>query len=85
MIHEINDMDYVNRIKRVQTGKLFGKFKKTHPTKEEEIAILDKVNLMTAENIHLNSFMFEPILDLSSSHLKKLYVEVEGYKISFIK
>lgn len=29
--------------------------------------------MMTPENIHLNSFMYEPILDMSYDHLKKLY------------
>jgi hypothetical protein len=31
---------------------------------------------MTPENIHLNSFMYEPILDLSDAHLKDLYRDV---------
>ena len=31
---------------------------------------------MTPENIHLNSFMYEPILDMSDSHLRALYKEV---------
>jgi hypothetical protein len=33
------------------------------------------VLLMTPENIHLNSFMFEPILDMSDEHLRLLYRE----------
>lgn len=32
---------------------------------------------MTPENIHLNSFMFEPILDISDHHLKQLYKDVQ--------
>ena len=32
---------------------------------------------MTPENIHINSFMFEPILDLSDNHLKKLYCKLK--------
>jgi hypothetical protein len=32
--------------------------------------------LMTPENIHVNSFMYEPILDMSDEHLRKLYEEV---------
>ncbi len=39
--------------------------------------ILERVNLMTPENIHLNSFMFEPILDMSPEHLKNLYRDVK--------
>jgi len=31
---------------------------------------------MTPENIHLNSFMYEPILDMSNEHLKQLYRKV---------
>ena len=38
---------------------------------------LDKVVLMTPEIIHLNSFMYEPILDMSGQHLADLYKEVK--------
>ncbi len=56
------------------TGKLFSRFKKEFEgTLDNEIKVLDEVNLITPENIHLNSFMFEPILDLSDVHLKELY------------
>ena len=33
---------------------------------------------MTPENIHLNSFMYEPILDMSDQHLRKLFQEVQA-------
>lgn len=60
------------------TGKLFARFKKEYEgIYDKEIKILDEVNLITPENIHLNSFMFEPILDLSDVHLKKLYQKVK--------
>ena len=32
---------------------------------------------MTPDNIHLNSFMYEPILDMSDEHLKKLFEDVK--------
>lgn len=73
MITKINDEDYVIKIRSSQTGKLFGRFKKDFPRELENINILEKVNIMTPENIHLNSFMFEPILDISDCHLKELY------------
>lgn len=38
---------------------------------------LDRVSLMTPEVIHLNSFMYEPILDMSGRHLSELYIEVK--------
>jgi hypothetical protein len=62
-----------------QTGKLFDRFKREHsedPTKNDVIRTLGAVNLMTPENIHLNSFMYEPILDMSSKHLLDLYDKV---------
>ena len=31
---------------------------------------------MTPESIHLNSFMYEPIIDMSNWALKRLFVEV---------
>ena len=39
---------------------------------------LDKVVLMTPEIIHLNSFMYEPILDMSGRHLADLYKDVKN-------
>lgn len=60
------------------TGKLFARFKKEFKeTLAAEIRLLDEVNLITPENIHLNSFMFEPILDLSDVHLKELYNKIK--------
>ena len=49
---------------------------KTNIIEEAEIEILDKVNLMTPENIHMNAFMYEPLIDISLHHLKELYNNV---------
>ena len=54
------------------------KFKEKFPQEIETIAILDQVTLMTPENIHVNSFMYEPIIDMSDDSLKKLYRRVKG-------
>lgn len=43
-----------------------------------EIKVLEEVNIMTPENIHLNSFMYEPILDMDISELLNLYQKVQG-------
>lgn len=68
-----------SEIKGSQTGKLFQRFKDEFAgTKDNEIRILDKVNLVTPENIHINAFMFEPIIDLSLSHLVQLYNEIDS-------
>ena len=49
---------------------LINRLKRDFPGARENIRLLDQVNLMTPENIHLNSFMYEPILDLSVQHLR---------------
>lgn len=76
MIDKINDNNFVTNIKRNQTGMLFREFKNKFPYEYNSIEILERVNLMTPENIHLNSFMYEPILDISDHHLKRLYLDL---------
>ena len=76
MIERINDEPFLQEITGNQTITLIKRFKKDFPRDRKEIQLLDQVNLMTPENIHLNSFMYEPILDLSVQHLKKLFNRV---------
>ena len=42
------------------------------------MSIFDIVAMITPENIHLNSFMFEPILDMSSKKLYEVYQNVKA-------
>ncbi|BDH60303.1 hypothetical protein MTP04_04330 [Lysinibacillus sp. PLM2] len=49
---------------------MFGEYKKRFPIDTTSIEILEKVNIMIPENIHLNSFMLEPIIDLLDYHLR---------------
>ena len=44
----------------------------------DEEKIIKKVLLMTPEAIHVNSFMYEPILDMWDLHLKDLYREISS-------
>lgn len=60
-----------------QTKYLIDKYKKFNKRKIKNVRILDAVNLMTPENIHLNNFMFEPLVDMSVIHLVKLYKNVK--------
>lgn len=57
-----------------QTRKLFNVYKKEYSEYTKEF---EAVNLMTAENIHINSFMYEPLIDASLNHLKKLYEKLK--------
>lgn len=78
MIAKINDEVFCNGISRNQTIELIKRFKDDFPTDKERIQLFDQVNLMTPENIHLNSFMYEPILDLSAQHLKRLFTRIDA-------
>jgi len=76
MISEINDTDFIAKITRNQTIELIKKMKDIKP-KNKNLPILEEVNLMTPENIHFNSFMYEPLIDISSVNLKELYKKVK--------
>lgn len=56
-----------------QTWVLFKKYEEEFNNEKESIDILKKVNLITPENIHINSFMYEPILDMGDDELRGLY------------
>lgn len=66
-----------NDCKSNQTRSLYNKYKETFPEKTSEINILKQVLLIIPENIHLNSFMYEPILDTDICELKSLYKNIK--------
>jgi hypothetical protein len=78
MIGRISNSALTDNIKAKQTQKLFEIFCSRAAQKATEISTLQRVLLMTPENIHLNSFMYEPIIDMSDDHLRKLYRDVSN-------
>lgn len=81
MVKKIADAPFVEAIKSNQTSKLLARFRADFPGEVISITLLEQVNLMTPENIHLNSFMYEPILDMSPEHLKTLYTDVKRINV----
>jgi hypothetical protein len=77
MRREINDPSFVSSIKGNQASALTNKLKEVKPS-DANLAVIDGVNLMTPENIHFNSFMYEPLIDISSANLKELYKKVKA-------
>lgn len=62
-----------------QTGKLVQRYKDefvNDVAHGDAIKVLESVNIMTPENIHLNSFMYEPIMDMGIDELKSLHDEI---------
>lgn len=76
MATKINDAAWLAGISANQTPALLSRYRTDFSGEVGSIRVLQKVMLMTPENIHLNSFMYEPILDMSDQHLRHLYAEV---------
>ena len=75
MIDEMPGFD-LSKIKTNQTRGLFNEFRLRKTG--DKVEILDRVVLMTPENIHINAFMYEPLIDMSLNHLKTLYNDVSS-------
>lgn len=76
MVEKICDPAFVSGITSSQTAALFSRYRELESSETDVTKILECVLLMTPENIHLNSFMYEPILDMSDEHLRQLYRDV---------
>lgn len=75
-----NDTNYWCQSKN-QFGNLIKDYSSLAPS-APAIPTLEKVSITVSSNIHLNSFMYEPILDLTIDHLINLYNEVYGLNTS---
>lgn len=73
MVKKIDDVEFTRTLETNQTARLFTRFRERFENESKSIGLLQRVILMTPESIHLNSFMYEPILDMSDEHLKSLY------------
>jgi hypothetical protein len=76
MAAKINDAVWLAGITANQTPVLLKRYRNEFPAEIANLGVIQRVLLMTPENIHLNSFMYEPILDMSDQHLRRLYSEV---------
>ncbi|RVZ48596.1 hypothetical protein EC554_06695 [Helicobacter pylori] len=63
----LNKLNQEFKSEKNQTRELYDATKKE--LSDDEKRVIQKVLMITPENIHINSFMFEPILDISLDHL----------------
>lgn len=63
----LNKLNQEFKSEKNQTRELYDATKKE--LSDDEKRVIQKVLMITPENIHINSFMFEPILDTSLDHL----------------
>ncbi|WRE85427.1 hypothetical protein KVC55_07340 [Helicobacter pylori] len=71
----LNKLNQEFKSEKNQTRELYDATKKE--LSDDEKRIIQKVLMITPENIHINSFMFEPILDISLDHLYTCFEEVK--------
>jgi hypothetical protein len=75
-------MSDIETIDDNQTGYLIRTYKERFRDQEGQndiIKTLETVGIITPENIHLNSFMYEPILDMGIDELIRLYGAVSSF------
>lgn len=79
MKSKITDEQFLKDLNKAlnQTWNLLKKYEEEFNNEKENIEILKRVNLITPENIHINSFMYEPILDMGDGELRELYTTVK--------
>lgn len=80
MINKINNKNITDNIEQNQTRELMNNMNFNMANGKEIKAVLEEVLIMTSENIHINSFMYEPIIDMSVEYLIKLYNKVCNLK-----
>ncbi len=78
MVDVLADPNFSNGITSNQTPKLLNEYKSRELGDAATYETLDAVLLMTPENIHVNSFMYEPIIDMSDAALRELYSKVKA-------
>jgi energy-coupling factor transporter ATP-binding protein EcfA2 len=75
----------IDDIKHNQTRGLINKFKKQQLKDSEENTkikgLLDIVNIISANHIHINSFMYEPLMDINGSDLMKWYKDLKAISL----
>ena len=77
LIDKLNGIIDTENITSNQTRELINAYNNHFPKNTQIASILDRVNLMTPENIHVNAFMYEPLIDMSIMHLVKLYNDIK--------
>lgn len=76
-LKELKDKIDTNDITSDQTRVLIEDYKREFVEAKQNISILERVNLMTPENIHVNTFMYEPLIDMSVIHLVQVYNDIK--------
>lgn len=84
LLAEQKILTYIERpsnISKNQFWELYNLFREqfgSDETKKGILDVLEQVNIITPANIHINSFMYEPIIDIGIDELVCLYERVKA-------
>lgn len=78
LFNKFNNWSILDRFTKNQTSELIDYCVNNNLLTDEEKNISEKVKIMVSENIHVNAFMYEPIIDMSDEELINLYKIVKN-------
>lgn len=78
LFNKFNNWSILNGFTKNQTSELIDYCVNNSLLTDEEKNISEKVKIMVSENIHVNAFMYEPIIDMSDEELINLYKIVKN-------
>lgn len=73
LFNKFNDWNILDGFTSNQTYELIDYCINNNLLTYEDVIISEKVRIMISENIHVNAFMYEPIIDMSDDELINLY------------
>ena len=68
-----SDSNLVQKIKNITSNQTRELFELYQTISSKHADLIEEVNMMSPDGIHLNSFMYEPLIDMSAEHLVGLY------------
>lgn len=85
LVNRINNESITDAITGIQTRRLrdLAHFDFTSQIDVVRAKIVDRVLIISSENVHINAFMYEPIIDIALDELKNLFNEVSSKLLSF--
>lgn len=80
LLSKLRDPVEVCGIRRNQTRELYNLAKANKVLNYSEYSVIDRVIVSTSECIHINAFMFEPLMDISTEELVDCFKAVSTLK-----
>ena len=81
IISQISDQEYRNALAKEndQTRELLKRYKNNSADvkKNDNVKHFNKAAMMVDNSIHLNSFMYEPLIDMGTWELKAMYNKIK--------